>query len=55
MSNANPALHTLYLAIGALSGRALFRSEIKYTIAVFYSNGRACLAGYFFCPRGNIY
>ena len=30
MFNANPALHPLYLAIGVLSGRALFHNLLKY-------------------------
>jgi len=46
MSNTNPALHPLYLAIGAISGGALFRSWLKYKLPVFLSDGIACLAGY---------
>ena len=36
MSNTNPALHPLYLAIGAISGRALFRGWLKGTTPYLY-------------------
>ena len=48
MVNTNPALHpALYLAIGVLSGRALFHNWLKDTHPRFQSDRTACLKGYF--------